>query len=194
MSEKDFPVQYELFQPYIKDIEQNAPLIGEGAESKVYSIEIANKNYAIKIAKSGVRNIRDRIKDRGLMTKASIESGLLGVDIKGIEQFVTGSTEDYAAVYQLVSGFRLTEATNEMPEQVTYEQKEAFYESVAKATDAGLAFDSRNPSGANSFYSPELGFTLIDYEKAYWRLTYKENLSAAINSLGPIACRLFSRR
>lgn len=194
MTEKDFPVQYELFKPYVKNINQNTPIIGEGAESRVYGINIENNSYAVKIAKAGVKNIRDRVKDRGLMTRANIESGCLGLGINGIEQFVTGSTEEYVAIYRLARGTRLTEATSEIFEQVTNEQKEVFYESVANSTDAGLAFDSRNPSGANSFYSPESGFCLIDYEKAYWRLTYRENLSAAINSLGPVACKLFSKR
>jgi len=192
MLNEDLSSQYEPFKLIVENIENNAAFIGAGIESRVYRTDLASGSYAIKIAQKNARNARDRIKDRGLMTKSKINSGMKAIGINGLEQFVTGSIEDCAAIYQFVDGIRLNDIDVINTEVITAEQKEKLYQTIAEATEVGLAFDNANPSGANAFYNPINGFTLIDYSEAYWPVTYQENWSAAIRSLGPIALQAFA--
>ncbi len=192
MFEKDTLLQYEQFMPVVRDIENTAQFIGEGAESRVYKVQLPFGNYAIKITKENARNFRDRIMDRGLMTKKKIDSGLKGLGINGLEQFATGSIEDYAAIYQFADGIQLNRIENSYVDLVNSEQKRKLNQTIAEATEAGLAFDKANPSGANAFYCPDKGFTLIDYTEAYYPITYRQNWSAAIRSLGPTALQAFA--
>jgi len=192
MFDKETSLQYEQFKPIVAEIENNAQFIGAGAESDAYSIRLSFGGYVIKIAKKDALNGRGRIMDRGLMTKSKINSGLKGLGIAGLEQFVAGSIEDYAAIYQLVEGIQLDRITDSYVELITSEQKEQLNQTIVEATEVGLAFDGANPSGTNAFYNPEKGFTLIDYKEAYWPLTYRQNWSAALRSLGPVALEAFA--
>jgi hypothetical protein len=194
MSEKDLSLQYEQFKPIVEDIENNAVFVGAGVESRVYRANLISGSYAIKIAQKNALNARGRLKNRGLMTESRVNSGIKGLGIYGLEQFVAGSTKDYAAIYKFVDGIRLTSVTDNYVEVVTAEQKERLNQTIIEATEAGLAFDGANPSGANAFYSPTRGFTLIDYSEAYWPITYRENWSAALRSLGPIALQAFANK
>jgi hypothetical protein len=195
MNELKIDAPYEAFRPIVTAIERGIgtyALAGEGAESKVWRAQVDDKKYAIKIAKQGVLNARGRLKDRRLITERKIRSGLKGVGIDGLEQFVAGSSEDFATVYAFVEGIRLTDFREENIAMVTSGQKERLYETIAGATTAGLTFDACNPSGANAFYTPGTGFTLIDYEEAWHPTPYDENWAAVMRSLGPVALRAFA--
>lgn len=188
---------YSEFKPIVTSIKQGSgeyTQIGEGAESEVWKAELSTGEFAIKIAKANVLNVRGKVKDRGLMTKGRINSGVKALGIRGLEQFVAGSTEDYAAIFQFVSGVRLTNFTVADIDQVTDDQREGLLEMIARTTEAGLVFDGANPSGANAFYDSSSGFTLIDYQEAWRPVSYSENWSYAMRSLGPVALRAFARK
>ena len=192
MLDKDLSLQYKEFKPFMVGIENTAQFIGAGAESRVFKLQLPFGAYAVKIAKENVENGRGKIMDRNLVTKNKISSGLKGIGIDGLEQFVTGSIEDYTTIYQLAEGTQLNRTKESVIELITYEQKEKLNRTILEATEAGLAFDGANPSGANAFYSPEKGFTLIDYREAYRPLTYRQNWAAALRSLGPVALQAFA--
>ena len=192
MLDKDLSLQYKEFKPFMVGIENTAQFIGAGAESRVFKLQLPFGAYAVKIAKENVENGRGKIMDRNLVTKNKISSGLKGIGIDGLEQFVTGSIEDYTTIYRLAEGTQLNRTNESVIELITYEQKEKLNRTILEATEAGLAFDGANPSGANAFYSPEKGFTLIDYREAYRPLTYRQNWSAALRSLGPVALQAFA--
>jgi hypothetical protein len=197
MLEEKLPLPYDQFKAAVVDINTRvdaSELVGQGAESTVWRVRLALGDYAVKIAKENSLNARGRARDRGLMTKARIEGGVMALGVSGLEQIESGSIDDYVAIFQFVDGVRLTDFTADAMDMITREQKERFMETVAKTTERGLVFDSANPSGANAFYSAERGFTLIDYTKAWWPVEYKENLSYALQSLGPVAVRAFNFR
>lgn len=196
MFKDTMPVEYSKFQPIIRRITSgNTDLrpIGEGAESKVWRAQIESNYYAIKIAKEGAVNGRGRLMDRGLMTEGRIQSGVAALGVTGLEQFVAGSTEDCAAIFQFVDGVRLTDFKSDSLDLVTANQKDRLAETIAAATEIGLAFDYANPSGANAFYNPSIGFTLIDYKQTVRQISYEENWANAMRSLGPVALRAFTR-
>lgn len=195
MYEEQYPINYDRFRPIVADINtipDSFELLGEGVESRVWRISLPTGSYAIKIAQKIPLSIRGRPMNRSSMMEAKINSGLLALNIGGLEQFVSGSAEDCVAVFELAQGVRLTDYTEETITLVTDEQKDKLVETVASATEAGLVFDYANTSGANAFYDPKNGFTLIDYRQAWWPIKYEENWSYALRTLGPIAIRLFN--
>lgn len=194
MFENDLPRRYDEFQPIVADIKAGAGrfvLAGEGVESRVWRVSLATGEYAVKIAKEGALSSRGRPRDPCLMTKQKIMSGLDALGIRGLEQLETGSIEDTAVIYRYVEGINLTQLTENDALKITEDQVAGFLDTVAKATEAGLIFDGNNPSGANAFYDPKEGFTLIDYQQAWWPVSYEENRSFAIQSLGSVALNLF---
>lgn len=193
----DLPVDYEVFQQTVADLlydGSNFNFLGAGADSRVYRIDLPMGSFAVKIAKEGALNSRGRVMCRSMMTSSNINSGIRGLGVPGIEQIVSGSVDNYIAIYNIAKGNILSRVTDDYLDYVTAEQKEALYETVKIATDKGLAFDGYNPSGANAFYDMDEGFTLIDYRIPYWNMTFSENWSAAMRSLGPVALRAFAPR
>lgn len=190
-------IEYNQFQPIIENIklgDTDLRPIGEGAESKVRRAQIGSENYAIKIIKDGVLNGRGKLRDRYLMTENKIKSGVMALGIAGLEQFIAGAAEDYAIVFKFVEGVRLTDLILESLDLVTTDQKQRLVETIAATTQAGLVFDGANPSRANAFYSPAIGFTLIDYKEAWSPVSFEEYWANAMRSLGPVALQSFARR
>jgi hypothetical protein len=192
MFNKETASQYELFEPYVKDIENKATFVSAGSESVVYALELFSEMYAIKIAQKNLKSIRGRLMDKRLYTENRMKAARKGMGIFGLEQFITGCTEDYALVFQYVKGINLNTANDNFVEYVSEDQKQRFNQTVADATKAGLEFDSTNTTGSNAFYDPAIGFTLIDYSEQYRPVSYRENWSAALRSLGPIALEAFA--
>jgi len=194
MFEKDLSLEYEQFRPIVENIKNglnNDSFIGEGSESRVWRTSLMSGEFVVKIFHKDLLSIRGRPADKILRTKNKMLSGMKSTGIDGLEQFVTGSPEDFATIYKFVDGIRLTDIRDEYVEMITEEQKENLNITIAKATEAGLVFDGANPSGANAFYSPEKGFTLIDLSEAYRPVSYSDNWSFAIRSLGPLALKAF---
>lgn len=196
MFEKDLPRQYEEFQPLVAEIKagtSDAKFIGEGTESRVWQLQLDDMDYAVKIAKSGRFSFRGRPISPQLVAKGKIESGLKALGISGLEQIESGSVDESVAIFKYVKGTRLTNLTAQDAERITKDQLLSLLTTVELATQAGIMFDGQNPSGANAFYDPDNGFTLIDYDPDWQSTTYQENWAYVVQSIGPLALRQFAR-
>ncbi len=184
MSERYFERSYSEFEPLVREIKtgtSTAEFIGDGAESSVWRVALDGISYAVKC--TNVYSSRGRRRDVQRATEAKIEAGLRGVGIPGLEQICTASVEDGVVVYDFVNGTVLSKATEADMSKVTSEHITAFQETVFLATEARIEIDGWNSKGGNAFFSPQEGFTLIDYV-ARENITYKDNLTFAIRSLG----------
>lgn len=186
MEKKLLPQPYEKFEASINDIKAGAVkarCIGGGSESTVYEIEADSQAYAAKFAVAWTR--LDRPRDTAAATQRKIDAGLAG-----LEQIEAASTDAGVAVYKLIGGKTLRSMDLAELEQITEAQMTSFFEIVDNAAKLGIEFDPWNQDGSNAMYSPEQGFTLLDYFVDYAKTTKDESRINGYKPLGFQALKL----
>lgn len=193
MENPKLPQPYEKFESTIEDIRTGAKQVrylGGGSESTVYEAEVDERLYAAKFAVQWTR--LDRPRNTAAATQRKIDAGLRGLGVTGLEQIQSASTERGVAIYDLVNGITVRSMSDIDFESVTESQMTSFFEVVDSAVELGIEFDPWNQDGTNVMYSPESGFTLIDYFVEYARTTREENRINGYRTLGFQAMKLAS--
>lgn len=185
MENPKLPQPYEKFESTIEDIITGAKQVrylGGGSESSVYEAEVDDQIYAARFALKWTR--LDRPRNTVAATQRKIEAGLRGLEIPGLEQIQSASTERGVAIYELVDGVTINSMDETDLKSVTELQVASFFETVDAAVEMGIEFDPWNQDGSNLMYSSESGFTLIDYFVDYTQTTKEENRLNGYRSLG----------
>ncbi len=113
-----------------------------------------------------------------------------GLNISGLEQIQSASAEDTVAIYTLIDGKTVRSMTDTDMESISDSLMATFFEVVDTAVELGIQFDPWNQDGSNVMYSPEAGFTLIDYFVDYTRTTKEQDRLNGYRSLGSQAVKL----
>ncbi len=185
------PRPYEYFDETIEAIKSGKienKRIGGGSESNVYLASINDEDFAIKFAIAWSRLGRPRKTDAA--TQRKIDAGICGLNVTGLEQIQSGSIEKGVAVYDFVSGQTVGSMNETDIEQITEAHMADFFATVDTAVELGIEFDPWNQDGSNVIYSPESGFTLIDYFVDYTKTSKDENRLNGYKSLGSKAVEL----
>ena len=185
------PQPYEKFESIVENIRTGAvqvSYLGGGSESRVYKAEVDERLYAVKFAVQWTP--LDRPRNTARATQRKIDAGLRGLGVTGLEQIESASTDAGVAVYNLVNGKTVSSMTEEELASVTSIQMASFFETVDTAVELGIEFDPWNQDGSNVMYTPEEGFTLIDYFVEYTQTTKEESRLNGYKSLGSQAVKL----
>lgn len=134
--------------------------------------------------------INDRVRNTVAATQRKIDAGLRGLNVSGLEQIQSASAEDTIAIYTLIDGQNVCSMTDTDMESISDSQMATFFEVVDAAVELGIQFDPWNQDGSNVMYSPETGFTLIDYFVDYTRTTKEEDRLNGYRALGYQAVKL----
>jgi hypothetical protein len=191
MTENSLPRSYDNFRQTISDMNTGVikpRYLGGGSESQVFEATLDDGRYAVKFANR--YTVLDRPRNTAAATQRKIDAGLRGLGIAGLEQIATASIEDSVAVYNLVEGKIVKLMTDEDLQKVTETQMLSFYDSIDRAIEAGIEFDPWNQDGSNVIYSPDAGFTLIDYFVDYAKISPEESKLNGFRALGAAAAKL----
>ncbi len=191
MEKNTIPQPYKKFESTIEEIRTGAlqvRYLGGGSESRVYEAAVDDRLYAAKFAVKWTH--LDRPRNTARATQRKIDAGLRGLDVAGLEQIESASTEAGVAVYGLLNGKTVASMAEEELASVSDAQMTSFFKTVDTAVELGIEFDPWNQDGSNVMYSPEEGFTLIDYFVEYAQTTKEESRLNGYKSLGFQAIKL----
>lgn len=172
---------YREFEFVKEEIEAGeGEYIGEGSESTVWRVNRESGTYAVKVINPLSLSPRGRPRSVPLVAKMKVEAGIRGQGVEGLEQIRAASLEDGVVIWDYAQGIKEFDAATIPDSQIG-----ALMATICTATSLGLQFDGCNRSGGNAIYSPDRGFTLIDYDVTVDnRLSVKENTKYALRSLG----------
>lgn len=190
MTRESLPQSYEPYRQAVDAIkagQSDAVYLGSGAESSVWRVCNDDYDYVVKLAQP--TSVRGRSRDMFRATEAKITNGTRGLGVRGLEQFITASAPDGAAIYQFVEGRSFQVVSDAQLEQVTPQQISSLWQTVALASRLGIEFDGRNTSGGNIFYDSVAGFTLIDYSVISGPIAYDYNRKFVLKSMGKYGVR-----
>ena len=194
MENKSMPQPYGKFEAAIEDIKTGATqvrFLGNGSESEVFEMSVDDDLYAAKFAIAWTRIGRPR--DTARATQRKIDAGMRGLYVPGLEQIQSASTDAGVAIYSLVDGKNVASMAEEEIAQITDDQMASFFETVDAAVEIGIEFDPWNQDGSNVMFSPQEGFTLIDYFVDYAETDKEESRLNGYRSLGSQAINLAQR-
>jgi len=130
------------------DPKQLPEYLGSGSNGSAFKIEVDGKEYAAKFTNSVVQS------------NFEIKPLLKADGIEHVSQFVCHSFEDGVVVMELLPGTDVTNFTSENAPEYTEKDLEQLVDTVVKLESAGLVID---PKASNLLYSPESGFSVLDY-------------------------------
>jgi hypothetical protein len=166
---------YSEFAPIVASIkagDSSARFLGSGAESSVWHSTVNGTEYVIKLINT--LSARGKPRDTLRATEGKINAGIRGLGIRGLEQLQAASLDDRATVHEYAQGIPVSSMTEADAEMISDKHIADLYETILSATEAGIEFDGWNSEGDNAFFSPDSGFTLIDY----WATERKIRLSS----------------
>lgn len=134
--------------------------------------------------------INDKLRNTVRATQRKIDAGLRGLNVAGLEQIQSASSQESVAIYTLVNGQTVSSMSEADLELITDSQMTSFFEVVDTAVEIGIEFDPWNQDGSNVMYSPDSGFTLIDYFVDYAKTTKEESRLNGYRTLGFQAIKL----
>lgn len=121
--------------------------LGRGSNADVYRISSEGKDFAVKLLRRG--EVKDAIKPMQM-----------SVGIDHTAKLVAFSEQDNAVVMELIAGKPVTELTPETSPDYKDEEIVELINTIIQLNERGLVMD---PKLSNTMYSPETGFTLLDY-------------------------------
>ena len=192
MSEISLLEQYKYFKPAvdaIREDETDAFYVGDGAESIVWKASVDDREYAIKFIKKLSPRGRPRNIERAVSLK--MKSGYRGIGIRGLEQIRAASIDEGIVIYDFATGINVKTINEEqLSIEIDPNNIEDLKQTVSVASQRGIEFDGWNSSGANVFYDPTLGFTVIDYLVAERLISYEVNYKNLMKSMGTLGVKL----
>lgn len=143
----------ELSDPTTR--KEHPAFIGNGSNSKVFSITHEGTTYAVRIP-NGER-LNPSVVD------SHLAGTLLGKDMPHMEQIVAASYKDGVTVAEMIPGVEMGDLNIEDVEQITDEQLRDLVNTVIKANEKGIEID---PKPSNFLYDREKGFGIVDYHSS----------------------------
>ena len=190
MTRESLPQNYEPYRQEVDAIKagrSDAVYLGNGAESSVWRVCNDDNDYVVKLAVPMA--YRGRVRDTFRATEDKITAGLRGLGVQGVEQLITASPPDSAAIYQFAKGSSFEALSDIQLEQVTPQQIRDLWQTVSLASQLGIEFDGWNTGGGNIFYDNAAGFTLIDYSASSEPIAYDANRKFVLKSMGAYGVR-----
>ncbi len=132
----------------VDDPKQLPEYLGSGSNGSAFKIEVDGKEYAAKFTKSVTQS------------NFEIKPLLKAEGIEHVSQFVCHSFEDGVVVMELLPGTDVTNFTAENAPEYTDKDLGQLVDTVVELESAGLVID---PKASNFLYSPENGFSVLDY-------------------------------
>ncbi len=130
------------------DPKQLPEYLGSGSNGSAFKIEVDGKKYAAKFTNSVVQS------------NFEIKPLLKADGIEHVSQFVCHSFEDGVVIMELLPGTDVTNFTAENAPEYTDKDLEQLIDTVVQLESAGLVID---PKASNFLYSPDSGFSVLDY-------------------------------
>lgn len=158
--------------------------LGRGGRSEVYSVTTSTGTHAVRLPLVPEGAYREQI------THAQTEGLVRGWGVQGLEQIEAVSKEEGVIVSELVSGHDGKHLTKEDIASITDDHFSAYVGTALIMQDRGLKLDANNHG--NFMYSPESGFTIIDYELGESTLTDKIVAMAELLRAGSLTSALLA--
>jgi len=130
------------------DPKELSEYLGSGSNGSAFRIEVDGKEYAAKFTNSV------------LQSNFEIKPLLKAAGIEHVSQFVCHSFEDGVVIMELLPGTDVTNFTSETKPEYTDTDLEGLIDTVFELESAGLVID---PKASNFLYSPDNGFSVLDY-------------------------------
>jgi hypothetical protein len=194
MINMNLPNQYSEFKQVVDEIRTGSVQVrylGGGAESEVYEAILDDKKYAVKFANKYTRLDRPRNTERA--TQRKIDAGLRGLGVQGLEQIKAASTEEGVAIFELIEGTTVQSMDDTAIANVSSREFQMFCETINQAVELGIEFDPWNQDGSNVVYTPNVGFTAIDYFVNYAKTSPDDNRVNGLLALGSAAMKFIDR-
>lgn len=131
---------------------EDSAFVNKGQNTAVFLIEQDGKGYVAKIPtarREGYTDLVDEV----------VEASSLVMGIPGYERIVAASPEG-VIVSEKIEGSDLADIAVEDLSAITYEQIDNYIQAIIAGHAQGIAID---PKPANVMYSPNNGFTIIDF-------------------------------
>lgn len=157
--------KYSEFAPLIDALRKELPdpakrkehptFIGNGSNSKVFSITHEGTTYAVRIPNG--KRVNPSVVD------SHLAGALLGKDMPHMEQIVAASYEDGVTVAEMIPGVEMGDLNVEDVRQITDDQLRDLVDTVVKANEKGIEID---PKPSNFLYDRDKGFGVADYHSS----------------------------
>ena len=142
----------EKYTGFVNDTNADSAFVNKGQNTAVFLIERDGKEYVAKIPtarRESYTNIVDE----------EVEASSRVAGIPGYERVVAASPEGII-VSEKIEGSDLADISSEDLSRITGEQIDSYVEAIIAGHARGISID---PKPANVMYSPDKGFTIIDF-------------------------------
>ncbi len=131
----------------VENTKEHPSFLGNGSNSRVYSIEHNNNKYAVRKIRSAES------------VNSHLAGAVLAKGISHLEQIVAASFEKGITIADVIPGRQFGELSVTEIKQITNEQLEEFIDTIILANKRGIKFDQK-PS--NYLYDSKFGFGIVD--------------------------------